>query len=139
MSCFYTYNGENFRSELDLVNEYIKNNFQLQEGSIYSAEEVQQSTINKIKKIQDQKKYEEDINKTNDFVKNPDYKRKYTPIIDIIRQEQTGILGQIEETKNQTRLALEYDENNRVHNYILKKFRKKLKLFLKILYRKLKN
>ena len=124
MSCFYTYNGENFRSELDLVNEYIKNNFQLQEGSIYSAEEVQQSTINKIKKIQDQKKYEEDINKTNDFVKNPDYKRKYTPIIDIIRQEQTGILGQIEETKNQTRLALEYDENNRVHNYILKNLEK---------------
>lgn len=124
MSCFYTYNGENFRSELDLVNEYIKNNFQLQEGSIYSAEEVQQSTIDKIKKITDNKKYDEDINKSNDLANNPDYKRKYTPILDIIRQEQSGILGQIEETKNQTRLAPEYDEDNRIHNYIIKNLEK---------------
>ena len=57
MSCYYIRNGQKYFSELDIILDFIKENKQLKEGSIYSAEDVQQSTIDAIKNIKDSRLY----------------------------------------------------------------------------------
>lgn len=117
MACFYYNDDYKFSSNLELLQEFLKSNFQLQEGSIYSAEDVQESTFNKISKIPDANKYDTDESKLQT---DPEYKSGYITISDLVSKEHPGILGQIEETRNQDRLAPEYDEERRIVNYILK-------------------
>ena len=105
---------------MDLVKEFLTNNFQLQEGSIYSADDVQQSTINAIGKIKDANKYDLDEGKSLTD-KDPDKRAKYMDIHALTTQEHPGIFNQIDELRGMDRLSPGYQLEKRIENYIIKR------------------
>ena len=79
MSCFYEKNDKKYTSELELVEDFFKDNFQLKEGSIYSAEDVQESSLNVIRNISADAEYDADEGKYLVSLE-PDKKAKYMTI-----------------------------------------------------------
>lgn len=119
MGCFYTKENIQYSSELELLQDFLANNFQLKEGSIYSAEAVQESTLNKLSKITDSNEFDADADKSIDS-KEEETRAKYMTIQDLAVKEHPAIFSQIEEISDLERLSPEYNEDNRVLNYILK-------------------
>lgn len=110
MNCIYvnTKTGKSYSSEFELLNDFLKENFQLKGGSIYSSEEVQSSTLNKLKKINSSK-----YDRATDG--------EYLEILELVSEEQPAILRQHVELKHLNRLSPEYDVNNRIKNYVAKR------------------
>ena len=95
MSCFYEKNDKKYTSELELVEDFFKDNFQLKEGSIYSAEDVQESSLNVIRNISADAEYDADEGKYL-VSTEPDKKAKYMTIQELTTQEHPGIFKQIQ-------------------------------------------
>ena len=120
MSCFYEKNDKKYTSELELVEDFFKDNFQLKEGSIYSAEDVQESSLNVIRNISADAEYDADEGKYL-VSSEPDKKAKYMTIQELTTQEHPGIFNQIQEIKGDNRLSPEYIEEKRILNHIIKR------------------
>ena len=104
MACKYydNRNGKEYNSIQDLIHDFYVNNYELKNAAIFSADEIQDSTVNKILKIKD-------INTFGDSNK--------TPITQYIT-DPNPLLAMLPGFGNQDRLAPEYIEKNRIYQYV---------------------
>ena len=120
-NCFYYKDGKRFDNMSDLIHEFYKDNSYLRNSAIFSSEEIQQSTINKLKTIPGINKYEAgDKGKSyeeGDALDN-------VGVEDVTKFIVTPHETLFRELKIETpsyRLNPEYIKENRIYHYILDK------------------
>lgn len=101
--CFYYKNGKKINDIQDVIAEFFKDNYLLRNSAIFSAEEIQGSTIKALKKIPGAITYEKSNQwEVTKFITNPN--ENFFSLIGI-------------DTKTD-RLAPQYIEKNRIAEYV---------------------
>lgn len=110
MACIYydTKKNKQYNSIQDLIKDFYKDfkKFQLKNTAIFSAEEIQKSTVDKILAIKEINAYK---------------KSEGEEVLDFITKEHPGLFNQYSLLAGQERLAPEFIQINRIHKYILNK------------------
>lgn len=104
IECFYYKDGKKINDVQTLIAEFFKDTSRLENSAIFSAEEIQESTIKLLKNLEGATKY------------NASKKRS---VIEVISTPNPGLFTKVGiKTKNGL-LAPEYIEENRIHQYVL--------------------
>lgn len=103
--CFYYKNGKKINDMQDLIMDFLKDNYQLKNASIFSSDDMQQGTVDILKGIPKYKMSEggskiESIPMVRDFI-----------------TKENGLFKILGIT-NSNRLVPEYKEENRIYHYV---------------------
>lgn len=105
MACRY-YNsktGKYFDSDQDMIKQFYMSEFELKNSAIYSADQIQSSIEDKIKKIPG----------INDYSKD-----SRIDVLDLVTKEHEALFNQVPGESGRKRLAPEYIKEERIYNYI---------------------
>lgn len=119
--CFYLKNGQKFGSMSDVIEAFFKDNKQLKNASIFSSDEIQESTYKAIIKISDINTFEKA--KKEIIVDGLKQEIEIPIVTDFIVKENTLFEKLGIKTKS-GRLNPEYIEDNRIDAYLLNNFNK---------------
>lgn len=101
--CFYYKNGKRINDIQEVIKEFFKDNYLLRNSAIFSAEEIQDSTIKQLKNIQG----------AVDFSKS-----EKSMVTEFITKPNEGFFSLIGINTKSDRLAPEYILENRIFEYI---------------------
>jgi len=104
IECFYYKDGIKVNNIQEIIHEFFKDNYQLRNAAIFSAEEIQNSTVTKIKNILGANSYG---------------KSEKAIVTDMITKENPGLFAKLGIETKTGRLSPEYIEGNRIYQYVV--------------------
>ena len=102
--CFYYKDGKKINNVQDIIHEFFKDNFQLKNSAIFSAEEIQESTVKKLKNILGANAYNQSNQST---------------VTEFITSPNPALFSKLGINTKTDRLSPEYIEENRIYQYII--------------------
>lgn len=128
--CFYYKKGKRFDNTGDLIHAFYKDNNILKNAAIFSSEEIQESTIKKLRAIPGINKYNSEnsdksysegdgLKRTHENVEGKETKNEISDVLDFIVTPHVDLFNELNIVTESNRLVPEYIKENRIYNYVL--------------------